>query len=122
MKPQLAASGVRLVRVRQRSSPVRKTADPGARNALARPGRCHGRGSGRPTRARPADALLRLVPPDAAVVLTVEGLRDRIRAFTSSRLATDLRQLPAVKAWFDSEKYRQFEKSRAQIEALLGAN
>ncbi len=72
--------------------------------------------------ARPADTLLRLVPPDAAVVVTVEGLRDKIRGFSSSRLAADLQQLPAVKAWFDSEKYRQFEKSRAQIEALVGAN
>ena len=72
--------------------------------------------------ARPADGLLRLVPPDAAVVLTVEGLRDQIRAFTGSRLAADLQRLPAVKAWFDSEKYRQFERSRAQIEALVGAN
>ena len=72
--------------------------------------------------ARPADALLRLVPPDAAVVLTVEGLRDQVRAFTGSRLAADLWQLPAVRAWLDSEKYQQFEQSRAQIEAVLGAN
>ena len=28
----------------------------------------------------PTEALLRLVPPDAAVVLTVDGLRDRLRA------------------------------------------
>ena len=53
---------------------------------------------------RPADALLRLVPPDAAVVLTVEGLRDQFRAFTSSRLFAGLQQLPAVKAWIESEK------------------
>jgi hypothetical protein len=72
--------------------------------------------------ARPADALLRLVPPDAAVVLSVEGLREQIRAFTASRLAADLQQLPAVKAWLGSEKYQQFEQSRAQIEALLGVN
>ena len=72
--------------------------------------------------ARPADALLRLVPPDAAVVVTVEGLRDQVRAFTRSRLAADLWQLPAVRAWLDSEKYQQFEQSRAQIEAVLGAN
>ena len=66
--------------------------------------------------------LLRLVAPDVAVVLTVEGLRDQVRAFTGSRLAADLRQLPAVRAWLDSEKYQQFEQSRAQIEAVLGAN
>ena len=58
----------------------------------------------------PADALLRLVPPDAAVVVTVEGLRDQASAFLKSRLAADLRRLPAVRAWFASEKYRQFER------------
>jgi len=72
--------------------------------------------------ARPAEALLRLVPPDAAVVLTVEGLRDQARAFSESRLAADLRRLPAVRAWLDSEKYRQFEQSRAMVETILGAN
>jgi len=71
---------------------------------------------------RPADALLRLVAPDVAVVLTVEGLRDQVRAFTRSPLAAGLRQLPAVRAWLDSEKYQQFEQSRARIEAVLGAN
>ncbi len=72
--------------------------------------------------ARPADALLKLVPPDAGVVLTVEGLRDHARAFAASRLAAELWELPAVKAWLDSEKYQQFQQSRAQIEALVGAN
>lgn len=72
--------------------------------------------------ARPADALLRLVPPDAAVVVTVEGLRDQARAFGESRLAAGLRRLPAVQAWLDSEKFRQFEHSRAMIETTLGAN
>jgi len=71
---------------------------------------------------RPADPLLRLVAPDAAVVLTVEGLRDQVRAFTGSPLAAGLRQLPAVRAWLDSEKYQQFEQSRARIEAVLGVN
>ena len=69
---------------------------------------------------RPGDDLLRLVAPDAAVVVTVEGLRDQANAFLKSRLAADLQQLPAVKEWFASEKFRQFESSRAQIETLLG--
>jgi hypothetical protein len=72
--------------------------------------------------ARPADALLRLVPPDAAVVVTVEGLRDQARTFGESRLAAGLRRLPAVQAWLDSEKCRQFEHARAMIETTLGAN
>ena len=70
--------------------------------------------------ARPADGLLRLVPPDSVAVLTVEGLRDQIRAFTASRLAEGLKQLPAVQAWVESEKARQFAHSRDQIEAVLG--
>ena len=57
-----------------------------------------------------------------AVVVTVDGLRDQTSAFLKSRLADDLRRLPAVKAWLASEKYQHFERSRAQIETLLGAN
>ncbi len=72
--------------------------------------------------AYPADFLLRLVPPDVAVVVTVEGLRDQASAFGGSRLATELRQLPAVRAWLESERYRQFEQSRARIEAFLGSS
>ncbi len=71
---------------------------------------------------RPADDLLRLVPPDVAVVVTVEGLRDQARAFGASRLAGELRQLAPVKAWLDSERFQQFERSRAQIEAFLGSS
>ena len=70
----------------------------------------------------PSDALLRLVPPDVALVVTVEGLRDQTSAFLKSGLAGDLRRLPAVRAWLASEKYQHFERSRAQIETLLGAN
>ncbi|HKI21154.1 MAG TPA: hypothetical protein VKA15_24895, partial [Isosphaeraceae bacterium] len=65
--------------------------------------------------ARPADVLLRLVPPDVAAVVTLEGLRDQASAFGASRLAPELRQLPAVRAWLDSDRYRQFERSRASI-------
>jgi hypothetical protein len=68
----------------------------------------------------PADAMLRLVPPDAAVVLTVEGIRDRLHAFTSSRLFAGLKQLPAVRAWIESNNAQQLRNSRDQIEAALG--
>jgi hypothetical protein len=71
---------------------------------------------------RTADALLRLVPPDAAVVLTVEGLRDHAATFLKSPLAADVMRLPAVRTWLESEKYLQFERARARIETLLGAN
>jgi hypothetical protein len=71
---------------------------------------------------RPTAALLRLVPPDAAVVVSVDGLRDQARAFLASKLAADLGKLPAVKAWLASDKFQQFERSHAQIERALGAN
>ena len=61
-----------------------------------------------PCRRHPKlDTLLRLVPPDAAVVLTVEGLREQLQAFTSSRLFAGLKQLPTVKTWIESEKSQQ---------------
>jgi hypothetical protein len=78
-------------------------------------------GESLPTPA-PSDALLRLVPADAAVVVTVDNLRDHTSTFLKSTLAGELRQIPAVRAWFASEKYQRFERSRAQIEAHLGAN
>jgi hypothetical protein len=56
------------------------------------------------------------------VVVTVEGLRDHANAFLNSRLAVDLQQLPEVKEWFASEKFRQLESSRAHIETVVGAN
>ena len=68
----------------------------------------------------PADAMLRLVPPDSAVVLSVEDFRQQFRAFTSSPLFAGLKQLPAVKAWIQSEKGQQLLRSRDQIEAVLG--
>jgi hypothetical protein len=70
--------------------------------------------------ARTADELLRLVPADATVVLAVEGLRDQYRALSGSRLVADLRRLPAVRAWLESEKHRHFEKSCSEIEGFLG--
>jgi hypothetical protein len=73
-------------------------------------------------KAQTSDALLRLVPADAAIVLTVDNLRDGAQAFLKSRLADDLRELPAVRAWFGSEKYEQFERSRTHIETLFGTS
>jgi len=79
-------------------------------------------GRGADQAARPVDGLLRLVPPDVAVVVTLEGLRDQARAWGASQLVSELRQLPAVRAWLESERYRQFESSRVSIEAILGSS
>jgi hypothetical protein len=69
---------------------------------------------------RASEDLLRLVPPDATVVATVEGLRDQMRTLAGSELASNLRRLPAVRAWIQSEHYRNLERSCAEIEAALG--
>ncbi len=70
-------------------------------------------------RLTPADEVLRLVPPDSAVILSVENLRDHARAFLESKLAQELRKVPVVRSWFGSEKYLQFERSSRQIEDHL---
>jgi hypothetical protein len=63
--------------------------------------------------------LLKLVPSDAAVVLTVDDLRGQTKELLASRLAAEFEKLPAVRKWFDSEKYEQLENARDQIEAVL---
>ena len=68
----------------------------------------------------PAEILLRLVPPDATLVVTVENLRDQIRTIDQSRLIADLRNLPVVRSWLDSEKARDLKRSCDQIETVLG--
>ena len=54
-------------------------------------------------------------------MLTVEDLRGQVRDLLASRLASDFLNLPAVKSWFDSEKYEQLETARDQIEGMLQA-
>jgi hypothetical protein len=71
---------------------------------------------------RPAEMLARLVSPDMAVVVTVEGLREHASAFFKSRLADDLWRLPAVRAWLGSEKLKDLDRARAQIETHLGVS
>jgi hypothetical protein len=69
---------------------------------------------------RPADPLLRLAPPEAAVTLAVEDLREHARQFAGSPLAEGLAELPAVRAWRDSEEYRTFQTARKALEATFG--
>jgi hypothetical protein len=71
---------------------------------------------------KPVDALLSLVAPDSAVVVTIEGLRDKVRSLAGSRLAAEFQQLGVVRSWLESDKYQQFVQARAQIEAVLGAS
>jgi hypothetical protein len=69
-----------------------------------------------------ADPLLRLVPADAGATLVVEDLRGHAREILASPLAEAFRQLPAVKAWFDSDQFRKFTTARSDIEKVLGVN
>lgn len=69
--------------------------------------------------ARGTRDLLKLIPPDAGLVLTVDDLRGHTRDLLSSRLAGEFQKLPAMKAWFDSEKYQGLEDARDHIEAVL---
>jgi hypothetical protein len=71
--------------------------------------------------AGPADALFRLVPPDAGLTLAVEDLRGHARQFFDSPLAEGLRQLPAVQAWRASDQFLGFQRARREIENLIGA-
>jgi hypothetical protein len=68
----------------------------------------------------PADALLKLVPADAGLTISVEDLRGRARTLLDSPLVTELRRLPAFKAMLQSAGFQGFEQSRAKLEALIG--
>jgi hypothetical protein len=72
--------------------------------------------------AGPADPLLRLVPADAGLTIVVEDLRNNAREFFASPLFPRLRDLPAVKEWFASERGRGFDRARRQIGSILGAD
>jgi hypothetical protein len=67
-----------------------------------------------------ASALLRLVPADSPLVLTVENLREHCPAFVSSTLAKGLIGLPAVREWMATGRYRKLTSARDKIEAFLG--
>lgn len=72
--------------------------------------------------ARKTQELLRLIPPDSGVVLAVDDLREHVRAVLKSKLAAEFLKLPAVKTWFDSEKYADLRNTREQVEGMLQAD
>ncbi len=72
----------------------------------------------------PADAeamLLRLVPPDAGLTLSMVDLRGHAREISGSPLARAFWALPAVKEWRASDAGRKFDRAREHIERTLGA-
>lgn len=69
---------------------------------------------------RPADPLLGLLPPDAGLTLTIEGLRENAAAFLASPTAGRLMALPAAQAWLGSDQFRRLAAARRDIEAATG--
>jgi hypothetical protein len=72
--------------------------------------------------AGPADALFRLVPPDAGLTLAIEDLRGHARDFLASPLADGIAHLPAVVASRESGQIGRIERSLKTIEKLLGTS
>jgi len=68
------------------------------------------------------DALLKLVPADAGLILTVDNFRDRSRAILETRIAQEFQRLPAFSAWLDSPNVRRFDASREKIEDFFQAS
>ena len=71
---------------------------------------------------RPADLILKLVPPDASLTFAVEDLRGNAHAFTGSPIAESLRNLPTVKNWLASDRFRGFKQAMKTVEQVLGVN
>ena len=71
---------------------------------------------------RPADDLLRLVPPDAGATLVVEGLHDRARVVLEDPILDGLRRLPAVEAWRASAQGRRLRGLLIGLERASGVD
>jgi len=70
--------------------------------------------------AGPADPLFRLVPPESGVILAVEDLRGGAKRVETSSLDDDLKQLPLVASWLNSDRFQRFERATGQVELALG--
>lgn len=71
---------------------------------------------------RPADPLLALVPPDAAVTVAVEDLRGQVQRVSASPLAGNLLELSFVREWMASDRFRRLRRAREKAEKALGEN
>ena len=67
----------------------------------------------------PSDALLKFVPADAGLILTIDRLREHSEEILGSRLARDVQELPAFKTWLDTDKVRDLLRSRGRIEEFF---
>src|SRR4051794_35196442 len=68
----------------------------------------------------PADDLLKLVPTDTGLTLTVEDLRGHTQEIVGSPLFEGLNRLAAVRAWYASDRFRMVERASRDIQGALG--
>ena len=70
--------------------------------------------------AGPADVLFRLAPPESSVVLAVEDLRSGAQRVEASTLDDDLRRLPIVASWLESDRFRRLQRAASHLGVGLG--
>lgn len=70
--------------------------------------------------AGPAEALFRLVPPDAGITFAVEDLRTHSKEYRESPLAAGIRRLPAVRDWLASGRSQSLQQVKARFENAVG--
>lgn len=76
--------------------------------------------SANPSRAD--DSVLKLVPADAGLILSIEDARDHFQAISKTNIVQEFRRLPVVEAWRKSPKAQKSIESREKIEAFLEAS
>ncbi|MBY0397482.1 MAG: hypothetical protein K2X91_13590, partial [Thermoleophilia bacterium] len=72
--------------------------------------------------AGPADPLLELVPPDAALTLAVTGLKEQAREIAGSAVFAGFRRLPAVRRWLEGGEAGTLRAGIRRLERVLGAD
>lgn len=74
----------------------------------------------------PGDAaapdLLDLLPPNSAVVIVCDDLRDQTREILSSPLVQGIRRLDSFQKWINSDKIEALRKARREIEDVLNVD
>lgn len=70
--------------------------------------------------AGPADPLLRLVPADAGATLVVEDLKGTARDVLQSSLFEGVCQLPVVREWLESGRFREVHDALGKVDQALG--
>lgn len=79
-----------------------------------------GLASAAPSRAD--DSVLKLVPADAGLILSIDDAREHAREILKTNIVQEFRRLPAVEAWRKSPKVQKSIESREKIEEFLEAS